>query len=411
MTYVLPAELQQAVTATKRKSVKGAIAEIAGDTPESNKAVPLPERELITIPVKARKRGADVVNEWELTAKVDPKVMAMLARRERNRQTTDHHNLGLVPADGDDVAQLAVELAQAISATRSMLKHGVDDLWDTIRIARLNLWGDSSEELQAELEELAKDRWAFDGKRLRKVSYKRSTKQAEQAIADKFSEAQRGEFIEKMTACTEFTYGELLLALKMAHNHLNRQAMATVRGMNQFGRWLDADTSELSAQLDTAGNIFDVHEVDETKEERRRAILAHALGTNYKKPEGLGEALMLLADLAGYKYSGLAKSGDAKLKSKERGATLPEIEAEHGRAEITLRKKQLTQWAEAKAKLEKQKTRVSFTQLYTPVIADKVVGPKFTRPSARKARIEFDKYINTLRADGNTVALKERLVA
>ena len=125
-----------------------------------------------------------------------------------------------------------------------MLNHGSDELWETVRIAELNLWGDSSEELEQELADLSQERWAFDAKsrRVRTVHYKRATKQAEQAIADKFSEAQRAEFEAGMKQVQTFSYGELLLALKLSHNYLNRQAMNMVRGLTQFGKEVEFNT-------------------------------------------------------------------------------------------------------------------------------------------------------------------------
>lgn len=401
--FVVPAEV--APVATKRKSAKGQAREIAGDVPENNKPLPLPERELITVPRNNRKVGEDTINEWELEVALDHKVMAMLARRENRRQSIDHRNLGLVPADGDDVAQHAIELAQAIKAVRTMLKHGADDLWDTVRIAELNLWGDSSEELEQELADLSQERWSFNGKtrRIRKVAYKRVTDRVEQAIADKFSEAQQAEFEAGMKQVQTFKYGELLLALKLSHNYLNRQAMAMVRGLTEFGKQVEFDTWQ------TLEGLFNVTTIEETEVDRYRVLLSQAFNKKLKRGEHLSNGLAMVASLAGLsaKLKGgqaqFDKAGNLKLTASKR-ETIPAIKAHFKQEGMDFNK-------------AKQAVFTFFEVTETPSEAERTApAPRsanmvLTRPSARKARIEFDKYINTLRADINTVALKEKLVA
>ena len=389
--FVLPAEL--APVATKRKSAKGEAREIAGEVPEANQAQPLPERELITVPLP---------DDWGKAVSLDPKVMAMLARRENRRQTIDHRNLGLVPADGDDVAQHAIELAQAIRSIRSMFGHTPEQLWDTVRVAQLNLWGDSSEELEQELEDLSRERWAFDAKtkRVRVVHYKRATEEAKQAISEKLSEAQRAEFVEGMKQAQTFTYGELLLALKLSHNYLNRQAMAMVRGLTQFGKQVEFDTWQ------TLEGLFNVTTVEETELDRYRVILSRAFNKKLRRGRALTDGLRMACGLAGLKpvikkgQVQFDKKGNLKLTACERD-TFATIEKAEGKAFINKSKSALFAFFEvAETPSERE-----FTP-HTP----KSQNTLFTRPMgtssrAKKAQRAFDSYINSLRADTNTVAL------
>lgn len=400
--FKLPAEL--APVATKRKSAKGQAREIAGDVPEANQAQPLPERELITVPRNNRKVGEDTINEWLQEVSLDPKVMAMLARRENRRQTIDHRNLGLVPADGDDVAQHAIELAQAIRSVRSMFNHTPEQLWDTVRIAELNLWGDSSEELEQELEDLSRERWSFDAKtrRVRKVAYKRVTNKVEQAIADKFGKVAQAKFLEGMKQAQTFTYGELLLALKLSHNYLNRQAMAMVRGLTEFGKQVEFDTWQ------TLEGLFNVTTVEETELDRYRVALSRAFNKKLKRGEHLSNGLGMVASLAGLdaKYKkGVAqydKAGNLKLTACKR-ETIPAVRAdiEERGGDFNKAKQAVFAFFEvAETPSERE---------FTPH-APKSQNTLFTRPvgtssRAKKAQRAFDEYINRLRADANTVAL------
>ena len=389
--FKLEAELAPVVTS--RKSAKGQAREIAGEVPENNKPLPLPERELITVPR---------AENWELEVALDYKVMAMLARRENRRQSIDHRNLGLVPADGDDVAQHAIELAQAMKAVRTMLNHGADELWETVRIAELNLWGDSSEELEQELADLSQERWAFDAKtrRVRTVHYKRATKQAEQAIADKFSKEQQAQFVESMKQVQTFTYGELLLALKLSHNYLNRQAMNMVRGLTQFGKQVEFDTWQ------TLEGLFNVTSVEETEFDRYRVILSRAFNKKLKRGQALSDGLRMACALAGLqpamkkgKYQ-FDKQGNLKLTACKR-ETFSDIEKEEGKKFITKSKQALFAFFEVtETPSEAERTAPA------PRSANMVfTRPMGTSSRAKKAQRAFDSYINSLRADTNTVAL------
>lgn len=389
--FKLEAEL--APVATSRKSAKGQAREIAGEVPENNKPLPLPERELITVPR---------AENWELEVALDYKVMAMLARRENRRQNIDHRNLGLVPADGDDVAQHAIELAQAIKAVRTMLNHGADELWETVRIAELNLWGDSSEELEQELADLSQERWAFDAKtrRVRIVHYKKSTKQAEQAIADKFSKQQQAQFVESMKQVQTFTYGELLLALKLSHNYLNRQAMNMVRGLTQFGKQVEFDTWQ------TLEGLFNVASIEETEFDRYRVILSRAFNKKFKRGAKLSDGLLMACGLAGLtavtkkgKYQ-FDKDGNLKLTSSKRW-TFADIEKQEGKKFINEGKKALFEHFKV-TETPSEAERTAHVTRSADVLFTRPMG---TSSRAKKAQRAFDSYINSLRADTNMVAL------
>lgn len=327
MTYQVPDGL--AVIATTAKSAKGEATQLL---PKLNgtKPVPEPERELIPIP---RDEAG-----WASEFSMDSFGLAMLARRERSVQSIDHHNLGLVPADGDDVAQLAIVQALAIKAVAEVRQLNLDDTEDRVQaraIAVATLDPVSVEDLQAELAELQAPRYEFTGSgAFRKTGYQRATQAVEEAIANKLQGDELAKFTEAMKTVT-VTNGEALRERYHVHKRLNAEAMKTVRGMNQFGRWLDADTSEVTAELDTAGNIFNTHTVEETAEEARRAKLAIALSNKVKRGQHATQGLMLLLELAGFKLATKGgkvqfhKNGRAKL-TKVAPKTITELEAEHG---------------------------------------------------------------------------------
>jgi len=327
MTYQVPDGL--AVTATKAKTAKGELSQLL---PKLNgtKALPLPDRELIPIPRDEQGWGSEF--------SMDSYGLAMLARRERSVQSIDHHNLGLVPADGDDVAQLAIVQALAIKAVAEVRQLNLDDTEDRVQaraIAVATLDPVSVEDLQAELAELQAPRYEFTGSgAFRKTGYQRATKAVEEAIANKLQGDELTKFTEAMKTVT-VTNGEALRERYHVHKRLNAEAMKTVRGMNQFGRWLDADTSEVTAELDTAGNIFNTHTVEESPGEARRAKLAIALGKKVKRGNASTQGLMLLLELAGYKLVTKAgkvqfhKDGRAKL-TQVAPKSITELEAEHG---------------------------------------------------------------------------------
>lgn len=328
MSYVLPNGL--AVTKSNAKTAKGELSQVAPKL-DGKHAVPLPDRELIPIPRDE--------SGWASEFSMDTFGLAMVARRERSVQTIDHHNLGLVPADGDDVAQLAVVQALAIKAVAVVHDLDLDDTDDRVQaraVAVATLDPTPVDELLAELAELQAPRYEFTNTgAFRKTSYQRTTAELEAHLANKLDGDELAKFTEAMANAT-ITNGEALRERYHVHKRLNAEAMRMVRGMDGFGKFVDADVSELVAQVDEEGNLFTVYAVEETPDERRRAMLAYALGNKVKRGQHATQGLLLLLDLAGYKLATkngavqFHKDGSAKLKKADRPWTVAELENEHG---------------------------------------------------------------------------------
>ena len=324
MTYSIPSGL--VVATTTAKSAKGEATQLAEPKP-SAKSQPLPERDLIPIP---RDEAG-----WSSEFVPDSFSLAMLARRERSVQSIDHHNLGLVPADGDDVAQLAMVQALAIRAVAQVRGLDLEDTEQRVQaraIAVATLDPMTEDELQAELAELKAPRYEFTNSgAFRKTLYQRTTAEVEEHLANRLTGDELAQFTEAMGKVV-ITYGEALRERYHTHKRLNAEAMRMVRGQDKFGKWVDAD---LASVADQAESIFDTHVVEETPEEARRAKLAIALGKNTKRGQHATQGLLMLLDLAGFKLvtKGGAvqyhKDGRAKLTSTT-PKSIAQLEAEHG---------------------------------------------------------------------------------
>ena len=324
MTYQVPSGLQ--VTATRAKSAKGELAQLKPKL-DGKHALPLPERDLIPIPRDEQGWGSEF--------SMDAYGLAMVARRERSVQSIDHHNLGLVPADGDDVAQLAVVQAMAIKAVAELIQLDLDDTEARVRaraIAVATLDPVTDEELLAELAELKAPRYEFTSSgAFRKTGYQRTTAEVEAMIANKLQGDDLARFTKAMAKVT-VTNGEVLRERYHVHKQLNAEAMRMVRGQDKFGKWVDAD---LASVADQAQSIFDTHTVEETPEEARRAKLAIALGKNTKRGQAGTQGLLMLLELTGLKLKTkdgavqYHKDGRAKLTSTA-PKSIATLEAEHG---------------------------------------------------------------------------------
>ena len=324
MTYQVPSGLQ--VTATRAKSAKGELSQLKPKL-DGKHALPLPERDLIPIPRDEQGWGSEF--------SMDSYGLAMVARRERSVQSIDNHNLGLVPADGDDVAQLAVVQAMAIKAVAELIQLDLDDTEARVRaraIAVATLDPVTDEELLAELAELKAPRYEFTSSgAFRKTGYQRTTAEVEAMIANKLQGDDLARFTKAMAKVT-VTNGEVLRERYHVHKQLNAEAMRMVRGQDKFGKWVDAD---LASVADQAQSIFDTHTVEETPEEARRAKLAIALGKNTKRGQASTQGLLMLLELTGLRLKTkdgavqYHKDGRAKLTSTA-PKSIVTLEAEHG---------------------------------------------------------------------------------
>lgn len=326
MGYSIPAGFAIAST-PKAKTAKAEATAIA----KADKVlVPDTERELIAIP--RNEQG------WSEEFSLDRYGLAMVARRENSVQRIDHHNLGLVPADGDDVAQESAVQAMAMLAVAELRGLDLDDTEDRLKarqIAVATLDDTSWADLMAELADLKADRFKVSKRaKVQRIQYQRSTADVEQHLADKLYGMELDKFRELLAQATP-TNGQVLRERRWVHGRLNAKAMKMVRGMNQFGKRIDVDTSELASQLDEAGNLFDVHTVEESRTEARRAKLAVALKRGKKFGANQLQGLMLALDLAGYKL--VTKRGEvqfhddgtAKL-TRSKVWSISELIAEHG---------------------------------------------------------------------------------
>lgn len=340
MTYQVPDGL--AVTATKAKTAKGELSQIAkGDSKAilhtcqdgdlscpvcATKGTAGRDRELMAIPRDE--------NGWRNSLVVHHAGLAMVARRENSVQRIDHHNLGLVPADGDDVAQEAVTQAMAMRAVAQLRGLDLEDTEQRLEaraIAVATLDATPTAELEAELAELQAPRYEFtSSEAFRKTSYKRATADLEAFIEARLKGDELAQF-RKLFATQQPTAGEALRERHHVHKRLNAKAMKMVRGMNQFGRWVDAEVADYG----DAQSLFDTTTVEESPEEARRAKLAIALGKKVKRGNASTQGLMLLLELAGYKLVTKAgkvqfhKDGRAKL-TKVEPKSIEQLEAEHG---------------------------------------------------------------------------------
>lgn len=323
--YVVPAGIT--ATVTTAKSAKGEATVFAKSERPSKPEVR--EREIMAIP-RDQNGWDSLVIHWA--------GLGMVARRENSVQRIDHHNLGLVPADGDDVAQEAVTQAMAMRAIAELKSLDLNDTDDRVTaraIAVATLDPATVEELEAELAELQAPRYEFtSADHLRKTSYKRATANLEAHLDNKLQGDDYAEF-RKLFAIQQPTAGEALRERHHVHSRLNAKAMRMVRGMSQFGYQVNADTSEWVADVDASGSLFVTLSVDESHEESRRAKLAYALGNKVKRGQHATQGLLLLLDLAGYRL--VSKSGKVQFKKdgsvklhEQRPKTIAELEAEHG---------------------------------------------------------------------------------